>query len=171
MIIDLIIALVVLLIIFTDFLFHEIKNQHLFCLLIVKGFYIYFYGVVSVVLTCVIVCVFCILYFLSIKNLIGGGDVKLITVLIIGLGIEEICNFLINMSFIGGIEVVTFILLEKQVYRLRNTCYKIIKYKLVSKILCSVNQKLIIPVVNSYLKREIPYGIAIGFGFLLSMFR
>jgi len=169
-IIDFITVLFLILIIFTDFLFYEIKNQHLLWLLIIKFFYIYFYGVISIWLMIISLSIFGILFYLFFKGCIGGGDVKLITILMLGFSVKEICNFLINMSFIGGVEVFVFIVLQKYIRKFRKKLYKIMHYKTVSKILCSVNQKLTIPVVNSCLQIEIPYGIAIGLGFLLSRF-
>lgn len=159
---------ILFLIIISDLLFYEIKNQHVISLLLLNTLQLFLLSTFNVYSILIIILVFVVLIFLCNKNLIGGGDVKLILVLMVGLSPEGIYNFLIYMSFVGGAEVIIFLMFRKCINKIRKVIYKIAKYRIVSKILFCINQKLIIVEENSYLKMEIPYGISICIGFMLS---
>lgn len=159
---------ILFLITITDLLFYEIKNQHVISLLLLNTLQLFLLSTFNICSILIIILAFVLLIFLCNKNLIGGGDVKLVLVLMVGLSPEEIYNFLIYMSFVGGGEVIIFLIFSKSINKIRKMIYKIVKHKIISKILFSINQKLIIVEENSYLKMEIPYGISICIGFMLS---
>ena len=163
-----VIFFILVLVIITDLLFYEIKNQHIGLILLLNICNLLFLMNFDIRSIITVISIFSILFLMCNKNLIGGGDVKLITVLMIGLSVEEIFRFLIYISFVGGGEVLLFLVFKNRINKMREIIYQVLKYKFISKILFCINQKLIIVEENNYLKMEIPYGISICVGFMLS---
>lgn len=154
-----------------DFIFYEIKNSHIICLLaisICRWILKNSTGVDLFYTLCIAAIVFVILYFLSIKDLIGGGDVKLAPALILFLGYKESYDFFFITSLIGGMIAVFYILFTKYINILRNIFFKIFSNRVGRFILCSSGNKFSYIEPKSIFRIEIPYGIALCMGALLA---
>lgn len=155
----------------TDLVFYEIKDIHIICLIILSFFKWILRnnsGIDFFYTFCVASVIFVILYFLSIKDFIGGGDVKLAPVLILFLGYKESYDFFFITSLIGGIIAVLYILFTKYINILRNLFFRIFSNKLCSFLLNSFDNKFFYIEYKGIFKIEIPYGIALCLGALFA---
>lgn len=155
----------------TDFIFYEIKDIHIICLIALSVFKWILKsnpGIDLFYTFCVASVIFVILYFLSVKDFIGGGDVKLAPVLILFLGYKESYDFFFITSLIGGMIAACYILFTKYINILRSFLFKIFSNKLCKFLLNSFDNEFFYIEYKGISKIEIPYGIALCMGAFLS---
>lgn len=161
-----------LLVCVNDFVYYRISNIHVLFIITVYCVGIYTGNIQEINFwkTFNYACLaFTLLFILNHLNCIGGGDVKLVFVLIFWVGNQQILLYMVIVSFISLLLSVIYYVFGKYLFYKREALSKAIKSNPVFSFLItpySIEKY----VETKFFKCEIPYGIPLALGAFCMVF-
>lgn len=171
MIFEIILLPILFIIIVNDFLYYKIENKHLVCILsIIACICILNFDKVQYMPFLFSITTIFIGIILSKKNIIGGGDIKLISILyLLFFEIESakfFVNFLLQTSIFGLIFSISFVLFQKYINTFKPFLHSKIKNSSFFKTLLLLKNNDRIR-ISPYV---IPYGVPIVLSFAMTYY-
>lgn len=159
-----------------DFIYYEIKNEHLIFLIIViflKIFFGIFLWEENFEFFATFLASFALFIFffaLNYFNYVGGGDVKLSFLLGMLVGYEKFFDFVLCFSILGGIFSLLYVIFFRGINQLRLFFHIYLKKLKLDFLFFSRNNKFFLMKREKFSDIEIPYGTVFAMSILIVMF-
>lgn len=164
-------AVILVYIAFLDFLYYQIPNT----LLVLISLLFLVWVVASEQYSLLENIEYAILFMavgwvLSFYNIFGEGDSKLLAVLSLWLGGQQILHMLLGMSLIGGVLALIILFLGKYVHKIRQILWNVRFVRKINSFVISNIEETEAKITFEEYKKMVPYGIAIAAAGILCFF-